>query len=227
MDVIKALTSRGSTRAFLPDAVPKATVAAILDAARFAPSGSNIQPWQVHVTQDTVRNRIADAVTLAATQPSAEHQPEYTYYPSTWYEPYIGRRRACGWGLYGTLGIVKGDHIRSQAQELRNFCFFDAPVGLFFFLDPKLSVGSWLDTGMFIQSVMLAAQGHGLATCPQAAWLPFHRIIKAHLQVPLELTLVCGMSLGYADRHAIVNQYRPERIDTDTFTTWHVDTPQP
>jgi nitroreductase len=226
MDVITALTSRGSTRAFLSDAIPKATLAAVLDAARFAPSGSNIQPWQVHVTQGAVRNAITEAVTIAAAHPSTEHQAEYAYYPSTWYEPYIGRRRACGWGLYGTLGISKGDRARSLAQELRNFSLFDAPVGLFFFLDPKLSVGSWLDTGMFIQSVMLAAQAYGLATCPQAAWLPFHRIIKSHLQIPVELSLVCGMALGYADQTATVNQYRPGRIDTDAFTTWHLDNTQ-
>ncbi len=164
MDVITALTHRGSTRAFLRDAVPKTLIASILDAARFAPSGSNIQPWEVHVTQGTVRDAIVTAVTEAARGPTDAHTPEYAYYPTTWYEPYIGRRRACGWGLYSRLGIIKGDHVRSQAQELRNFCFFDAPVGVFFFLDPALTVGSWLDTGMFIQSVLLAAEGHGLAS---------------------------------------------------------------
>ncbi len=221
MDVDTALRTRGSTRAFLDRAVSREAVDAILTAARFAPSGTNIQPWQVHVVSGTVRERICSEVRHAATHEREQHRPVYDYYPAEWREPYLARRRACGWGLYSLLGIARGDRAAGLTQELRNFDFFDAPVGLFFFVDADLPVGSWLDYGMFLQSVMLAAQGAGLATCPQAAWAPFHTIVRAALSAPESQILLCGMALGHPNPAAAVNAFRPERIAVEQFTTWH------
>jgi nitroreductase len=221
MDVDTALRQRGSTRAFLPRPVDRASVAAILDAARFAPSGSNIQPWQVHVVEGTVRDGICAAVLDAAMTAPERHAWPYQYYPSVWREPYLARRRACGWGLYTLLGIARGDRAAMQAQERRNYAFFDAPVGLFFFIDADLGPGSWLDYGMFLQSIMLAALDHGLATCPQAAWAPYHQIIRQRLAVTDSQMLICGMGLGYPDPGAVVNRFRPARLAAGEFTTWH------
>jgi nitroreductase len=221
MDVDTALRTRGSARAFLPRPVARATVEAILEAARFAPSGSNIQPWQVHVVEGAVRDGICQAVLAAAA--NAPEQPfwPYQYYPPVWREPYLARRRACGWGLYTLLGIARGDRAAMQTQERRNYTFFGAPVGLFFFIDTDLGPGSWLDYGMFLQSIMLAALDHGLATCPQAAWAPFHQVVRERLGVPDSKMMICGMALGYADPDAPVNGFRPARLTVGEFTCWH------
>lgn len=212
MDVSAALNARSSKRAFLDRPVPRATVERILTLAGLAPSGSNIQPWQVYVTAGEVRDRICADVTRAAREERGQHQREYNYYPEPWREPYLGRRRACGWGLYTLLGIGRGDREAAERQELRNFTLFGAPVGLFFYIDRDLQPGSWLDYGMFLQSIMLVAQDYGLDTCPQAAWAHFHRVLATHLSPRAEQMLVCGMALGYADPADPVNAFRPARL---------------
>jgi nitroreductase len=223
MHVQEALRTRGSTRAFLDQPVPRDTLERILEAARWAPSGSNIQPWQVHVVAGRARDALCAAVRHAAATERTAHPWPYEYYPTRWREPYLSRRRACGWGLYGLLGIAKGDRAAGEAQELKNYDFFGAPVGMFFFIDRDLGVGSWFDYGMFVQSVMLAARGEGLHTCPQAAWAPFHRIVHAHLGVPDDRMLICGLALGWADPDAKVNGFRPAREAVASFTTFHDD----
>lgn len=217
-DVADALRTRGSRRAFLPKTVTREQVEALLELAGFAPSGSNIQPWQVYAVSGTVRDRLCADVTLAAVQDRKAHRSEYAYYPEPWREPYLARRRQCGWGLYSVLGIPRGDRESSMQQELRNFDFFGAPVGLLFYIDRDLTRGSWLDYGMFMQSVMLAARGHGLDTCPQAAWAPFHRIVSRHVGAPAQQMLVCGMALGFADPADPVNDYRPARLAVGDYT---------
>ena len=225
MDVDTALRTRGSTRAFLPEPVPRETVAALLDAARFAPSGTNVQPWNVHVLTGDVRAQVCREVRHAAMHQRDQHRAPFDFYPPQWREPYLGRRRACGWGLYSVLGIAKGDHAAGLAQELRNYDFFDAPVGLLFFIDDDLPVGNWIDYGTFIQSIMIGACARGLATCPQFSWAHFHRVVRPILGVPESRTLVCGMALGHPDPSAPVNAYRPTRLAVDEFTTWHGTTP--
>lgn len=221
MDVLDALRARGSTRAFTGQPVTADLVRRVLAAARQAPSGSNIQPWQVHVVAGAVRDRLCADTTAAAAGDRSGFQWPYHYYPVEWREPYLARRRACGWGLYGLLGIGRGDREAATAHELRNYALFGAPAGLFFFIDPDLQHGSWLDLGMFVQSVMLAAQSVGLATCPQAAWAPFHSIVRRHLGVPDGPILVCGLALGYADAAARINTYRPARLEVDEFARLH------
>lgn len=212
MDVTDALLTRSSRRAFLDRPVPRGTVERILTLAGLAPSGSNIQPWHVYVAAGPVRDRLCAEVTRAAREERGQHRREYHYYPEPWREPYLGRRRACGWGLYGLLGIAKGDREAGERQELRNYQLFGAPVGLFFYIDRDLQPGSWLDYGMFLQSIMLVARDFGLDTCPQAAWAHFHRVIAGILQPPVAQMLVCGMALGHADPADPVNAFRPARL---------------
>ena len=148
----------------------------------------------------------------------ARHSEEYAYYPTDWVSPYLERRRKVGWDLYGLLGIGKGDKPRMHAQHRRNYDFFGAPVGLMFTLDRVMRQGSWLDFGMFLENVMVAARARGLDTCPQAAFTPFHRIVLEHLGAPPEQQLVCGMSLGHADPAAIENTLVTEREPVAAFT---------
>jgi len=223
MPLTDLMYARVSTRAFLARPVPIELVRAVIAAAGQAPSGTNIQPWQIHVVTGETRNEISAAVRSAAIQPVERPEWTYDYYPKTWRDPYLARRRACGWGLYGLLGIQKGDREAGLAQELRNFNFFDAPVGLFLLIDRDLGRGSLMDCGMFLQNMMLAALDAGLATCPQAAWVPFDATVRAILGAPDTQMLVCGVALGYADPAAPVNRYRPGRLDIDAYTTWHVD----
>jgi nitroreductase len=145
---------------------------------------------------------------------------EYNYYPEKWREPYLARRRACGWGLYGTLGIGRADKDQMHAQHRRNFLFFDAPVGLIFSIDRDLEQGSWLDYGMFLQNIMIAARPFGLETCPQAAFLIFHDVLQKRLGIPPEQTIVCGMALGYPDPSEKVNTFTPDRMGVGEFVTW-------
>ena len=142
---------------------------------------------------------------------------EFTCVPDELCEPYLSRKRAVGWGLYGLLGIGKGDHAQMKAQRAQNYLFFGAPVGMFFTLDARLEIGSWLDYGMFIQSIMTSARGHGLHTCPQAAFADYHRIIRAHLGLPEDHTVICGLSIGYEDTEAVVNRLRTDRVPVSTF----------
>ena len=214
-----AITSRHSMRAYLPTPVPRETIEDILHVASRAPSGTNTQPWQVHVLTGAARDRLCQRVLAAHNDPAeaAQHQEEYAYYPREWTSPYIDRRRKVGWDLYGLLGIAKGDKARMHHQHGRNYLFFDAPVGLIFTIDRVMQQGSWLDYGMFLQSVMIAARARGLHTCPQAAFTQFHRIIADELQLGAEQMLVCGMALGYADPAAIENSLVAEREPVSGF----------
>ncbi|MFN3571850.1 MAG: nitroreductase, partial [Polaromonas sp.] len=215
-----------STRAFLPTPVPRETLEHLLALASRAPSGTNTQPWKVYVLQGASRDALVDKVCSAhdairaSPELAAQYQEEYPYYPEKWVSPYIDRRRENGWGLYGLLGIGKGDKDKMHAQHHRNFKFFDAPVGLMFTLDRVMGRGSLVDYGMFLQNLMIAARGHGLHTCPQAAWNGFSSIILPHVGAGADEMLVCGMALGYADDTALVNTFRTPRVSPRDFTTW-------
>lgn len=208
-----AIGSRRSVRAFLPTPVPRETVEDILRVAARAPSGSNIQPWKVTVLTGSARARLSAALLAVHDDPArlAEQREEYAYYPRHWVSPYIERRRKIGWDLYGLLGIEKTDKARMHAQFGRNYVFFGAPVGLIFTIDRILEQGSWLDYGMFLQNIMVAARGRGLDTCPQAAFTPFHAVIARELQLPETEMVVCGMSLGHADPEAVEGRLVTER----------------
>jgi len=220
-----AICTRRSVRAYLPRPVARQEIEAILSTARFSASGMNMQPWHVHVLTGPAKASLSAAIAALDDDPrrSAELLEPYDYYPREWFSPYLERRRKVGWDLYGLLGIAKGDKRRMHVQHGRNYRFFDAPVGLFFTVDRSLQEGSLLDYGMFLQSVMVAARSRGLHTCPQAAFLKFHRQIGDLLDIPADQMLVCGMSLGYADESSIENSLVTEREPVSTFTTFHTN----
>jgi nitroreductase len=214
----EAILSRRSVRAFRPDPVPRETVERILALASRAPSGTNIQPWNVIAVAGAVRERLVEAMQTEFLQHGEEGwQREFEYYPTKWRDPYLARRRKIGWDLYGLLGIGKGDREKTRQQHARNFLFFDAPVGLVVTLERDLPVGAWLDTGMFLQNVMLAARAFGLDTCPQAAIASAHTVLRRELQIPQQQVVVCGMSLGYARADAIENALVTEREPAQNF----------
>jgi nitroreductase len=219
MTVEEAITGRRSIRAFLPKPVPRALIDRIMTIAGRAPSGSNVQPWRVWVLEGAVRDEICREL-VGRYDRNEVSAREYNYYPVNWREPYLARRRACGWGLYGTLGIGREDKGKMHAQHARNYAFFDAPVGLIFSIDRDLEQGSWLDYGMFLQNIMIAARPFGLETCPQAAFLIFHDVLQQRLAIPPEQTIVCGMSLGYPDPADTVNAFTPERMKVEEFVTF-------
>lgn len=217
--VDQAIVSRRSIRAFLPAPVAHEDIAAILEVAARAPSGTNIQPWKVTVLTGAARQRLSDAIIAVYHDKDAvrEHTEEYAYYPRQWTSPFIERRRKVGWDLYALLGLGRDNKEGMAAQHARNFNFFDAPVGLIFTIDRVLEQGSWLDYGMFLQNIMVAARGRGLDTCPQAAFTQFHKIIAAQLALPANETVVCGMALGYADPSKIENTLVTERVPLEQF----------
>lgn len=217
-----AITSRRSIRAFLPDPVARADIEAILRVAARAPSGTNTQPWKVYVLTGATKQKLSADILAAYLDPvlSKQHVEEYRYYPREWVSPYIERRRKVGWDLYSLLGLERTNKAGMQAQHARNYAFFDAPVGLMFTIDRLMELGSWLDYGMFLQNIMIAARGRGLDTCPQAAFAQFHKIISGVLELPAGEQVVCGMSLGYADCGKIENTLLTEREPVPGFAKY-------
>ena len=214
-----AITTRRSLRAFLPTPVPRQTIEDILAVASRAPSGTNTQPWKVYVLTGESRAELSRRILAAHDDPAerATHSEEYAYYPSEWISPFSDRRRKVGWDLYSLLDIAKTDKARMHAQHGRNYEFFGAPVGLMFTIDRVMRQGSWLDYGMFVQNIMIAARARGLDTCPQAAFTQYHRIISEHIGAGANEQVVCGMSLGYADPDAIENTLVTERDPVSAF----------
>jgi nitroreductase len=208
-----AIASRRSIRAYTSQQVDKTLLEELLAVAARAPSGTNIQPWKVYALAGDEKHGLASAIQTVFNDPELMKHAvdEYSYYPSQWVSPYIERRRKVGWDLYGLLGIGKADKDRMRLQHSKNYDFFDAPVGLMFTIDRMMTQGSWLDYGMFLQNIMVAARARGLHTCPQAAFTQFHKTITEYLQCPANEMLVCGMSLGYGNPDAIENSLFTER----------------
>ena len=219
-----AIRSRRSVRAFLPTPVSREVVAEILEVAGRAPSGTNIQPWKtVHVLAGDAKAELTRRILEVFDDPDAaeEHTEDYPYYPAEWVSPYIERRRKIGWDMYGLLGIGKGDRDRMHAQAGRNYAFFDAPVGFIFTMDRIMRDGGFLDYGMYLENIMIAARGRGLDTCPQQAFTRFHRVIEDVLGIPATERVVCGMALGYADPAAAINALQTEREPVDKLARFH------
>jgi nitroreductase len=220
MSVGEAIRSRQSVRKFLNTPVPLPVIREILSIASNAPSGSNLQPWNVLVLVGEPLQTLGKAIRAAYLADEPGHERDYKYYTDTLFDPYLARRRACGWGLYGTLGIQRGEKSRMKEQRSTNYDFFGAPLGMVCTIDARLEVGSWMDYGGFLQSIMIAARSFGLHTCAQAAIAEFPKIIRAHLPIREDHKIVCGMAVGYADFSARVNQFRTERCAVDEFTTF-------
>ena len=219
MQFSETILKRKSTRAFLNKSVEPEKIQWILDLARHSPSGVNTQPWQVAVVRGETKKQLEQKLEEAF-RSGVESNMDYQYYPKQWIEPFKSRRKACGLKMYSTLEISRDDKQRQLDQWAANYRAFDAPVVLFFFLDESAEQGSFLDYGMFLQSVMLAAVDQGLATCPQAALSEYPHIVKSQLGQDDNTVLICGMALGYEDCDALINSYRTDREETSGFTTF-------
>ena len=221
--VFAALTSRRSVRAFLPTPVPRDTIETLLQVASRSASGTNIQPWRVHVLTGEAKERLSSRIIEAFDDPEVAktHTSEFPIYPAEWVSPFIDRRRKVGWDLYTLLGIKKGDFERTHQQHARNYRFFDAPVGFIFTIHHTLAYAQWLDYGMFLGNVMTAARALGLHTCPQVAFTQFHRVIAEVLALPPEEKLLCGMALGFEDTSAVENSLRTERAPVSEWATFY------
>ena len=219
-----AITSRRSIRAYLPQPVPRTEIEQLLQVAGRAPSGTNTQPWKVYVLEGERKQALSHAILALHNDPeqARQHTEEYAYYPREWVAPFIDRRRKVGWDLYALLGLTRENKAGMAAQHGKNYDFFGAPVGLIFTIDRIMEQGSWLDYGMFLQSVMVAARGRGLDTCPQAAFTQYHQVIAAQLQLPANQMVVCGMALGYADTSKVENSLITERMALDEFVKFIV-----
>ena len=220
VDVESAIRNRYSARAFLDRPVDTETIREVLDIARWSPSGVNAQPWNVVVATGETRRRLGEALT-AHVRSGGPESSQYSYYPEEWTEPYLGRRRACGFQLYGALGIERSDYEARSEAMLRNFDFFGAPAALLVYMTDHIGGGGMADIGMFLQSVMLAAVGKGLATCPQAAIAFYPDVVATVLEPPADHSLICAISMGWPDPDAPVNNFRTERVEVDEFTTWY------
>lgn len=220
MTLDEALKARKSVRAFRPDPVPLDLLKEILELARCSPSGTNIQPWKVHVVAGETRRRLEEEVLAHRETRPTDASAEFPR-TSKRKEPYTTRMRTLGKAMYGLLGIPKGDEAANWRQWGRNYQFFDAPVGLIFTIDKDLDAMSFIDIGIFMQSLMLAAKSRGLDTCSQGAWNSFWSVTRRVLNVPDDEYIVCGMSLGYADETAPVNTLVAEREPLDSFATFH------
>jgi nitroreductase len=214
-----AITSRRSIRAYLPQPVAREDVAQILQVAARAPSGTNTQPWKVYVLDGERKQQLSSAILAIHKDPEQAklYTEEYAYYPREWVSPYIERRRKVGWDLYALLGLTRDNKAGMAAQHGRNYEFFGAPVGLIFTVDRVMEQGSWLDYGMFLQNIMVAARARGLDTCPQAAFTQYHRVIAQVLGLPDNEMVVCGMALGVADPTKVENTLITERMRLEEF----------
>ncbi len=211
------LRARRSVRRFLEAPVPRAALERILTQARLAPSGANLQPGKVYAVDGKAKSALADDLSAAflAGDKGAE---EYSYFPDKMPRHLKGRQHATGWALYGSLGIERRDVAGRRAQHERNYRFFEAPVGLIVTIERSMGSGCYMDLGMFLQSLMLAAKADGYDTCGIGAMAPYHGIIRAHLPIPDDEIVVCGMALGVRDPDAPENNYDLERLQLADFT---------
>lgn len=219
MKVSEALKSRITCRAFLDKPVPEATVRQILEEAKYAPSGGNLQPWHVYVLTGKKLEEFLGIIAEKQKDNPFGEGSEYDIYPKGLTEPYKARRFKCGEDMYATIGVSREDKAGRLMQFARNFRFFDAPVAMFFAIDRQMGLGQWSDLGMFIQSVMLAAREHGLHTAPQEAWAIWYKTVSEFVEMPEQLMLFCGLGLGYMDESAPINQLRTDRAPLEEFAT--------
>jgi nitroreductase len=222
MKVSEALASRITCRAFLTRPVPAPVIRSILEAAKRAPSGGNLQPWQVWVVTGGELVRLKQAVKekLAAGQ-MGDGPTEYQIYPPNLKEPFKSRRFKCGEDMYATIGVARENKAGRMVQFARNFEFFGAPAAMFFAIDRSMQQGQWSDLGMFILAIMLMAREHGLHSAGQEAWAIWHKTVGEFVRIPPESMLFCGLSIGYMDEDHPINGLRTDRAPLEEFVTFH------
>jgi nitroreductase len=219
MNVTDAIDSRMSCRAFLNTPVSGGVVRTILEVAKRAPSGGNLQPWHVYVLSGAPLHEFLQGIHEKIPANPRGEGAEYDVYPKNLTEPYLSRRFKCGEDLYATINVPREDKVSRLKQFAQNYGLFGAPVALFFAIDRQMGVGQWADLGMFMQNIMLLAREQGLHTCPQEAWAVWHKSIESYLGIPPELMFFCGMALGYRDESAPINRLRTDRAALEEFAT--------
>lgn len=221
MNVSEALKTRITCRAYLDKPVPLETIRTLIETAKYAPSGGNLQPWHVDVvTGDKLRAFLALIAERAMSNPRGEGT-EYDIYPKELGEPYETRRRKCGEDMYNAIGVARDDKQGRLMHFLRNFQGFNAPVLMFFSVERYMGPPQWSDTGMFMQSLMLLAREYGLHTSAQEAWAVWYKSVTEFIGLPESRMLFCGMGLGYMDTAAPVNTLRTERAPFEEIVTLH------
>lgn len=213
-----AILSRRAVRGFLPTPIDRATVEHLLDVAARAPSGTNMQPWRAIALAGTPLDDFREALSAEFLAGKATTARDYRYYPDPFFEPYQSRRRKIGWDLYAHLGIARGETAKMKAQAAHNLRFFGAPVGLICVIDRKLEIGSWIDYGMFLQNIAIAARARGLDTCHMAVFAQFPKTIRRLLGIDDGQIILCGVAIGHEDKAAPANQLRTERVPAADFT---------
>lgn len=220
MDVTDAILHRRSTRAFLDKAVTEDDLRAILEVARWAPSGGNCQPWHVYaLSGESMRRFRAEVEAATATDPMGE-APEFPMYPPAIKEPYRTRRFECGEDLYKSIGVPREDKPARFRQLAKNFEFFGAPAAFFFALDRQMGPGQWAHLGMLMQTIALVAEDKGLASCMQESWMTRHSLVRRFFGISDEWQFYCGMAVGYADASAPINSWRTTRAPVDEFASF-------
>ena len=219
MNVSDALAKRKSVRAFTDQAVDTKIIRELLTSAGKAPSGVNTQPWQACVLTGESKKALESKMEAAFRQKQPQKM-DYLYYPEEWQEPFRSRRKECGLLMYSTLEIGREDKERQIDQWAANYRSFDAPVMLIFYIDSVMQQGSYLDFGLFLQSLMLAATEKGVGTCPQAALGEYPDIVREYLGLDDNMSIVCGMAMGYEDSSAVINSYRTPREPIDNWVTF-------
>ncbi|TVP88643.1 MAG: nitroreductase [Pseudomonadaceae bacterium] len=217
MSVVELLKKRISVRAFLDTPVPEQSVRDLLEAARWSPSGGNVQPWKVIVVGGAARDAVIATAAAALQRNPQGEAGDYPIYPPGLQEPYRSRRAQMGEDMYTLMGIPREDKAARLQTLTRNFQFFGAPVGIFMVIDRSMGHGQWAHMGMFMQSLALAAEEQGLATCMQEAWAMVRDTLHGHFELPAEEMVYCGIALGYADPDAVVNSLRTARAPVEEF----------
>ena len=220
MNVIDAIRTRKSTRAFLAKDVNETQLRELLDAARWSPSGGNCQPWHLYALTGSGMARFREALKAEVAANARGDRTEFPIYPEGIKEPYRTRRYVCGEALYASINIPREDGAGRLRQLARNFDFFGAPAALFFTIDRQMGLGQWAHLGMLMQSIALTAESMGLATCMQEAWLTRHGFIRRFFDVPEHLQIYSGMAIGYADNSQAINQWRTARAPVEELVTF-------
>ena len=220
MNVEEAVRGRLSARAYLDKPVTEADLRAVLEVARWSPSGGNCQPWHVYALSGASMARFRTEIAAAMAGNPLGEEPEYHVYPPAIKEPYRTRRFKCGEDLYAAIDIARENKGGRLMQLAKNYDFFGAPAAFFFAIDRQMGPGQWAHVGMLMQSIALVAEEKGLATCMQEAWARRVGFVRAFFSIPDELQVYCGMAIGYADSAAPINGWRTERAPVDEIATF-------
>ena len=217
LSVTDAMLQRGAVREFTDQPVTAELINEILELATNAPSGGNVQPWQVYALAGEAKDRLSEAVLAKAAESPTGDNPDIPVYPEKMSEPWRSRRFACGELMYSSLGVGREDKMARFEQGAKNLSFFGAPVGLIITMHRELCESQIIDVGIFLQSLLLLAQERGLATCPQASWSMWSGVIRETLEIPENEMVMVGVSLGYAAADAPINHLNQPRRTIDEY----------